>query len=285
MKKFVVCSDFSNNIYPRYLVNMSTFARRVLLISFVLGLWSVIDCSTDFQGALSRAYSNPSLSFHRYLTLFGIYFMPLITPFLLLGWLMLFSERIFSEKYFNMKSKTIKNDVDMPACASVHFRTMYRFCASLNMNGKSMIFEDRIVGLINGDLNFAQVGRRIDSQLVQLTLNLDQITAMWIAKDVIIMRFCWGETYHEVWDVILNRSLFIEGNDRDFIAFVTKEVRGKELTYDVEDLSQFPGDVRLANKSTNLKYPWTQRRVKIYHNFWGPFKKRERKSKEKETEK
>ena len=138
-----------------------------------------------------------------------------------------------------------------------------------------MIIQDKVKKLVNGSLRLQQIGENLGNGIVRLNLSLDQITAMWISRDILILRFCWGETYREVWDVILNRSLFTKGDDRDFIRLVTKNIRGEELTYDINELELYPGEVRLANKSTNLSWPFTQRRVKIYHNFWGPFKKRE----------
>lgn len=269
--KFAASSDFEKNIYSRYLIIQMTPARRGLFVAFLVGLWTVFVVFTDYQGALARAYEIPALSFHRYLKLFGLYVMPVLTPFLFMLLVMFSSEKTFSDKYFKRQSKHIKIGVDMPSCGSILYRTKYRYCASLKVNGKNMVVQDKVSGLINGKLRLKDVGEDMGDEIVQLNLTVDQITGMWISRDAVILRFCWGETYQEAWDIILKRSSFTEGKDREFIKFVKGNIRRKKLTYDYVEAFSLAGQFRLANKSTNQSYPWTQRRVKISHNFWGPF--------------
>lgn len=277
-KRFSVSADSKSNLYARYTVIMCTLARRGLVVAILFAAYMVYVFVTDFQGELSRAYEYSEINLNRYLNLFGICIFPFLTPFLLFLLIMFSREKTFSEKYFKWRTKSIEKE-DLPSCASIHFRTMYHYCASLEMNGKEMIVRDKVIGLVNGHLRVEGVGEKLKDGFYQFNLSVDQIVAMWVARDVVILRFCWGTTYREVWDVILSRALFFESSDREFIRFVSENIKREELTYDVKDLALYPGNVRLANKSTNLSWPWKQRRVKICHCFWGPFKGMELKRK------
>ena len=93
--KFVISSDFEKNIYSRYLIIQMTPARRGLFVAFLVGLWTIFIIATDYQEAIARAYEIPALSFHRYLKLFGVYAMPVLTPFLFMLLVMFFSEKNF----------------------------------------------------------------------------------------------------------------------------------------------------------------------------------------------
>ena len=267
------------------MVILPVFARVVCFICFVYGIYCIwMDC-VNVEEWLDIAFSYSSYSAWRYQYLFNIYAVPVLTPLLLFCLVYISREGTFNERYFNKKRKYIKTGVDGPCCCSIYMRTRHRYCSSLEMEGKEMVIRDKVTGLINGDLELKGVGRRLKNEMVKFKLNVNQITAMWISRDLLVLRFCWGTTYNESWDVIFDRSKFIEGNDRDFIRFLKKNIRRKYLTYDPVEFEQFKNDVRLANASTNLWYPFQQKRVKIYHNFWGPFKKREHKANDKETEK
>ena len=149
-----------------------------------------------------------------------------------------------------------------------------------------MIIVDKVTGLENGDLQLEDIGECLDDDMVKFKLDVNQITAVWISRDLIVVRFCWGVTYRSAWDVIIDRSKFVVGTDVDFINFLKKNLRGKRITNNYLKFVNHPEKFRLGNYSTDTKTPFfTQRRVKIYHNFWGPFKKRERKSKDKEIKK
>ena len=143
-----------------------------------------------------------------------------------------------------------------------------------------MIVTDAVKNLIDGGLDIRKVGRALKEDYVELILDTNQITAMWVARDLIIIRFCWGVMDNQAWDVIIDRSNFEKGNDDDFVKFMKKELYGKQIRYNLEEVRRSNGEFRLGNRSTNFweNYlnPWiNQNTVKVFNVHWGPFKKRE----------
>ena len=196
------------------------------------------------------------------------------------------SETAFPNIKYKLSTRALKTDHDHAYSHSIRQRTKYRYSAELKVRGTKMTIVDKVTGLVNGDLELEDVGVKLDDEMVKFKLDVNQITAVWISRDLIVMRFCWGMTYRSAWDVIIDRSKFVVGTDVDFIKFLKKNLKGKRITNNYLKFVNHPEKFRLGNYSTDTKTPFfTQRRVKIYHNFWGPFKKRGRKSKDKEIKK
>lgn len=289
VSNFVAESEFVNSVYPRYRVILNRSARFVLIAYiplFVLCTYMLIT-EPSFITESAKRLSSPEKEL-RLLCPYFLIFLLLLWPLFL--WLCM-SERGYTKKIFDfmVTHPKMEEGRDYQGSCSITFRTCSRYCSSLEMTGKEMILKDKVTGLINGDLELKGVGRRLKNEVVKFKLSVDQITAMWVAKDLIIMRFCWGETYQYAWDFIIDRSKFIEGTDKDFIKFVEKEIVYKPIVYSLQKFEKQKPYVRLGNRSTNYKendlFPNKQREVKVFHVHWGPFKKRKRKSKDKEIKK
>ena len=287
---YSVSPVFEQNVYPRYRVILSSLSR-VGLILFIpmLLLWAYIIVSDPNFIANSAKQLPPG---EREIRLIAPYLMMLVFFIWPLFLWIYTSEKYYSKRVFDFLAcppKT-KERRDYPASMSILWRTYYRYCASLEMSGKDMIIKDKVTDLINGDLELRGVGTQLKNDIVKFKLSVDQITAVWVAKDLIVMRFCWGMTYRNAWDVIVDRSKFEIGRDEDFVRFLKKELYAKQIRYDPQFVAQSNGEARLGNASTNY---WgndafgsmRQNQVKVFNVHWGPFKKSERKANDKETEK
>lgn len=283
--RFTVGFDYSESVFSRYRVILARYLRLqfflVLLPLLVIVLLMLVFDPDFFVRSAQSLHS-------------GERELRLLTPLIIIiAWLFVplvfcacLSERFYSKKRFDCEVSNIAEDKDAVLSLSIIARSFYRYCASLEMEDKQMIFKDKVTGLVNGNLELKGVGRRLQNEVVRFKLSLDQITAMWVARDLIVIRFCWGETYRCAWDFILDRSKFEEGTDKAFIKYVEKNIVYKPIVYTRKKLEEQNGYARLGNKSTNYKenyfFSLTQRDVKVFHVFWGPFKKRSDKTKKKE---
>lgn len=284
---FEISSDFSRSVFPRYRVILLARGRYVLFL-LPLFLWTSSFIIIDPEFFVIDASSiSPSEHFLRLL----FPYLSLLASLVLLLLLRPLSEKWFERsKLKELSDKSLKSrrtlvKVDPSKCETwlpIINRTYYRYCASLKMREKEMVIEDKIVGLVNGRLRLKDVGETHGRGIVRFNLSINNITTMWIARDLIVMRFCWGDTYLHVWDVIVDRSRFVEGTDKDFISYMKRFLEYRQIVYDKADFERFKGKVQLGNKCTNRNGGFyffglpCQQTVKIYNVHWGPFRRRKK---------
>ena len=289
--EFSVCHDFENNKYPRYRVIVSRLPWDFLIPLSMLMLASFIYIFITNPNFYVEAAINSTTRVESILSL--------LIPFISIPTLPVMAYFYFgfkSEKFF--KRQKLKRDSDAAikmknflidkrpeSFYSILNRTYYRYCASLDMVGNDMVFEDRVRGLVNGRLDGVDK-KKGESEVFIFDLRLEQITTVWIARDYIVIRFCWGTSFTAAWDFIIDRSKFTKGTDEAFIECLKSRLKYQRITYDLVKWSKHNYALTFGNESTNLGGKgYTQKKVKILYNHWGPFKKRGHKSKEKETEK
>ena len=289
--EFTVYNDYENNVYPRYRVIVSRIPWDfVIPLGMLMCAWLIFIFITNpnFFVDISRQADDSVERIGRLL----MPFMALVCfPFLAYRFFCFKSEKFFERQKLKrdsdaaIKMKNFLIDKRPESFYSILNRTYYRYCASLEMVGNDMVFEDRVRGLVNGKLDGVDK-KKGESEVFIFDLRLEQITAVWIARDYIVIRFCWGTSFTAAWDFIIDRSKFTKGTDEAFIECLKSRLKYQRITYDLVKWSKHNYALTFGNESTNLGGKgYTQRKVKILYNHWGPFKKRERKSKEKETEK
>ena len=296
---FSVSPNYARNIYPRY---------RVVIVGrrwpfFVFAPFFLLWASLLIAYLVSIPYPADNSTQIKYFFVWTVSCVALIIGLFFVYFLFSsFSERHFdrhklkekSDRAMKRKSPLLK--VDPKICVTdipIRGRTYYRYCAYFKMIGDEITIEDKVVGLINGRLKLDGVGESLEDGIIRLNLTINNINTMWIARDIVVIRFCWGETFRHVWDVIIDRLNFKKGTDTDFLDYMKDFLECRQIVYDKADFKKFKGQVQLGNESTDIFGPSSlnfgyaiprQRTVKIYKVNWGPFRKESKNQKGEKNE-
>ena len=281
---FVIEGDFEENVVGRYEIIRLHMYRCFFIPIYVFIIYDLFFSLTPMSSLGStqdplRYLRNTAIP---YLEWFMLFIIPLGICSLFCEW----------PRSANRLQKIVSRwkEKDLLMLLSSTSRTIYRYCASFELVDNKMIIVDKVIDQIGGEITPPK-GKIDKDCMIKLELPIEQITAMWISRDFVVLRLCWGVDLGSEWDVILDRDRFTKGSDLDFIHFMSKNLIFKKISYSWDKVVNSNEKLRLGNDQTDvyrapcLNSIFKQRRVKIYHNFWGPFKKRERKANDKENEK
>ena len=263
---FKVTGDYTKSVFRRYRYILSRgFGLRITLLTLVILVLFPLDFGPTFKYPL-------------------ILILILVWIVMLVGSISLKSLLTLLDCIFSGAEMQEYNII--PAREAIIFRTNTRYCAHLELSGDNFFIRDKVFWLKNKDLLLSGgAGKKLGNCEVGFTLRIDQITAMWVARDLIVLRFCWGDSYRKAWDVILDRSRFIIGNSDEFVKCVSSRIKGRSIVYSKEELQKSNGKATLGNKSTNCRYKllnfWIpQLKVRVIHFHLPPYIRHKKKTKE-----
>lgn len=220
-------------MYGRYRVIVSEHVRRcaalwyllvVVVMAWVTWIWVVND--GVFPGATGTNVAAGAIMS----LLWPV--IPLVALVFVVGWpamvLSSFNEQRHArqfEKYGSVKSSLVS--------MSQHHLTRVgeRFPAHIEAHSDYMDVEDAFCGLCVPEGGALDRRGALDKGRGWIRLRYDQIVCAWYAPDIIVLRFCWGPEFSQVWDVLIDRSSFVQGDAESFIEYIEPFFRFRRTSY------------------------------------------------------
>ena len=249
----------TRNLYGRYRVVMDEFRRRAWVASYAylggaLLLITSVSSKVTPTGGMGRlaAALAPAV------------------PYMVAGlfiWLAPVGIRLFRESHY-VKRYPRETSMDLRDHRPPSNVTLCR--SDERRSARIEAFEDcLLVDEPTGEVLFApiELGARhaVDGARgwSRMRMYYDEVTCVFVARDIVVVRFCWGEGIGETWDVIVDRSSFTAGTDGGFIRFLLKRVRGRRVSRDPRPKA------RLASRFADVGTYFRQRWVRVVHVPFG----------------
>lgn len=120
---------------------------------------------------------------------------------------------------------------------------------------------------------FRTIGDRVACRDGQeyVRFDYDEIVAAFYSRDIIVLRFCWGENSWDNWDVIIGSGDFTKGSLDALLDMIEPAYKDKPTTDDMEAYKRSKV-LRLTSYSANPQMVGSQYKVRIYGKrkslFW-----------------